>query len=157
MKPTVSCEMKTSRTTNHLLRATAFVWAVFSAGATCSEAIASSCNGNGATKKIRFEKGSECWKYHGTAVTFVGKFSRGQKVAVKMSGVLEELGANGQTTSSIEARDPYVTGPGEFYAGGNFEESGILRFLVPKNGTYTITFSPCAMQGNMGDVLICAK
>lgn len=155
--PTASWEMQTFRIRNHWLRAIVFALTAVFAGAMCSKAIASSCNGNGVTKKIRFEKGDLCWKYHGTAVDFVGKFSRGQKVAVKMSGVLDELGANGQTTSSIEARDPYVTGPGEFYAGGNFEEPGILRFIVPKNGTYTITFSPCAMQGNMGDVVICAK
>ena len=51
-------------------------------------AAASSCNGNGATKKIRFEKGAVCWTYRGKAVYFEGRFSRGQTVAVKMLSLI---------------------------------------------------------------------
>ena len=118
--------------------------------------MASSCTGNGATKKIAFKKGATCWKYKGTATEFVGKFSRGQNITVQMTGVAEYLGDNGQTTSAMEPRNVTVVGPRGFSA-DDLDGTGVVKFKAPANGTYTFSFFPCAMQGGMGDVAICAE
>lgn len=136
----------------HILRIAALGCALWAAG----QAHASSCNGNGTTKKIAFAKGAACWTYTGTASYFTGRFSRGQVVTVRMSGVAEFMGENGQVVSSVEPREPFATGPREFYA-GDLVEAGVLRFKGPATGRYEISFSPCAMQGGMGDVTVCAK
>ena len=53
-------------------------------------------------------------------------------------------------------RDPNVEGPGGFFFGGA-QAPGALAFVAPANGTYRLSFSPCAMWGAPGMVKICAR
>ncbi len=110
-------------------------------------------------RKISFEKGAVCWTYSGKATHFEGRFAAGQKVTVRMSGVLLEYN---ETKKTIEtkwsARVPSVTGPQGFSAEAAFDdERGELEVTVPAGGTYRFGFYPCAMWHNPGRVEICAS
>lgn len=110
-------------------------------------------------QQIRFEKGATCWTYSGKATHFEGRFSAGQNVTVRMSGVLLEYNEKKKTIETRwSARVPSVTGPQEFSAEGDFDdERGVLEVTVPAGGTYRFGFYPCAMWHNPGQVEICAS
>jgi hypothetical protein len=106
--------------------------------------------------KIHFPAGDRCWNYRGNATTFIGEFSRGQNVEVRMSG--ESASYDPQTenvVTSWKPRTPSVTGLDEFFA--EAETDGILSFRTPASGIYRISFYPCAMRAGKGEVRICAK
>jgi hypothetical protein len=119
-------------------------------------AVASSCI-KPVTQRIVFGKGAPCWTYSGKATHFVGRFSAGQKLAVKMSGEL--LSYNEKTKvneKTWEPRLPSVDGPQDFFAEGDFDKNdGTLELTVPHDGVYRFGFYPCVMWHNTGKVQIC--
>jgi hypothetical protein len=107
--------------------------------------------------EIRMATGDRCWAYSGHATTFRGKFAQGQNVEVRMSGeAWEHDPATKKDVKSWQPRTPSVEGPGEFSAEAEMG-SNILNFRTPANGTYRISFYPCAMWGGQGEVRICAE
>ncbi|MES1154971.1 MAG: hypothetical protein ABUL48_00940 [Pseudorhodoplanes sp.] len=118
---------------------------------------ASSCR-NEVTEQIRFARGAICWTYSGTATHFVGRFSARQKVAIRMTGIVDEYDPKSKSiTSSWAARQPSLEGPGGFYAEAPaLDESGKLDIVLPKSGQYRFGFYPCAMWHQQGKVEICA-
>ncbi len=106
---------------------------------------------------IRMPAGQKCWTYHGAATTFVGDFSHGQTISAEMTGEAAEMDPrSGQVTTFWRPRDPNVEGPGGYFF-GDAQAPGALTFVAPSNGTYRLSFSPCAMWGAPGAVKICAK
>ena len=115
---------------------------------------------SGCTKEIvaeiRMATGDRCWVYSGHATTFTGEFSRGQTVEVQMSGEAFDYDpATKKDVKSWQPRAPTVEGPGEFSTEAEMD-SNVLNFRTPANGTYRISFYPCAMWGGQGEVRICA-
>jgi hypothetical protein len=111
----------------------------------CAEptpAPASSCNRVVAVR-IEMTPGQACWIYRGAATAFVGDFSHGQRIAAHMMG----------QASEYDPRSGRVT---NFFFFGDAEAPGVLTFSAPTNGTYRLSFSPCAMWGAPGAVKICA-
>jgi hypothetical protein len=101
--------------------------------------------------------GEACWTYRGTATTFVGEFSHGQRIAAQMVGQASEADPrSGRIVASWRPRDPNVEGPGGFFF-GDAQAPGDLAFVAPANGTYRFSFSPCTMWGAPGAVKICAR
>jgi hypothetical protein len=119
-------------------------------------AIASACN-HEKLVPIKFEPGAQCWHYSGNATTFRGDFASDQTVEVRVSGQSAEFDATtGKTVIRRAPRIADVSGPDNYSDDGDFA-TGILKFRTRRAGTYNIGFSPCAMWGGDGDVLICAR
>ena len=119
-------------------------------------ALASSCS-RVVMVRIEMTPGQACWTYRGAATTFVGDFSHGQRIAAHMMGQASEYDPrSGRVTNFWRPRDPNVEGPGGFFF-GDAEAPGVLTFSAPANGTYRLSFSPCAMWGAPGAVKICAR
>jgi hypothetical protein len=118
---------------------------------------ASSCR-NEVTEQIRFQRGATCWTYSGAATHFVGRFSAKQKVAIRMTGIVDEYDPKSKAiTSSWAARQPSLEGPGGFHAEAPaLDDSGKLDVVLPKTGQYRFGFYPCAMWHQQGKVEICA-
>ncbi len=109
------------------------------------------------TARIRMPPGRACWTYRGAATTFVVDFSHGQTISAEMTGRAAEMDPrSGQVTTFWRPRDPNVEGPGGYFF-GDAQAPGALTFVAPSNGTYRLSFSPCAMWGAEGAVKICAK
>jgi hypothetical protein len=119
-------------------------------------AAASSCI-KPVTRKIVFTKGVPCWTYSGRATHFSGRFSAGQKLAIKMSGELLSYDESTKTNEKKwEPRVPSVEGPQDFFAEGDSDkDDGTLELTVPQDGVYRFGFYPCVMWHNMGKVQIC--
>ncbi len=78
--------------------------------------------------------GRACWTYRGTATTFVGDFSHGQRIAAQMIGQAAEADpSSGRIIISWRPRDPNVEGPGGFFFSGA-QAPGDLTFVAPANG-----------------------
>lgn len=106
---------------------------------------------------IRLAAGQACWTYRGRATSFVGSFSSGEAISVQMTGEASEYDPRSGRASTIwRPRDPNVEGPGGFFFGAP-EAPGLLAFVAPATGTYRFSFSPCAMWGAPGKVMICAR
>lgn len=119
-------------------------------------ALASACDRE-LIARIRMPPGRACWIYHGAATTFVGDFTHGQIISVEMTGRAAEMDPrSGRVTTLWRPRDPNVEGPGGYFF-GDAQAPGALTFVAPSNGTYRLSFSPCAMWGAEGAVKICAK
>lgn len=74
--------------------------------------------------------GRACWTYRGTATTFVGDFSHGQRIAAQMIGQAAEADpSSGRIIISWRPRDPYVEGPGGFFFSGA-QAPGDLTFVA---------------------------
>jgi hypothetical protein len=139
---------------NHLIRL--ILSAFFVAGVLTAPARASSCDRE-VVVRIHRAEGQACWTYRGAATTFVGDFSHGQRIAVRMMGRASEYDPrSGRVASFWRPRDPNVEGPGGFFFGAP-QEPGVLAFVAPANGAYRFSFSPCAMWGAPGAVKICAR
>jgi hypothetical protein len=124
--------------------------------AQASPALASACNRE-IVAHVEVTAGQTCWTYRGPATTFVGDFGNGQRVSAQMSGQSAEYDPRtGQVSTSWRPRDPNVEGPGGFFF-ADAQAPGALTFVAPANGTYRLSFSPCAMWGGQGVVKICAK
>src|ERR1019366_5645651 len=105
---------------------------------------------------IHIATGDRCWAYSGHATTFMGKFSQGQNVEVKMSGEASDYDpATKKDVKSWQPRAPTAEGPGEFSTEAEMDRNG-LNFRTPANGPYRLSFYPCAMWGGQGEVRICA-
>jgi len=118
-------------------------------------AVASGCDRQ-MVAHVKMRAGA-CWAYRGAATTFVGDFSHGRTVSVLMSGEAADYDPRtGQVATLTRPRDPNVEGPGGFFF-GDAEAPGALTFVVPANGTYRFSFSPCAMWHELGTVKICVK
>ena len=116
-------------------------------------ALSSGCDRD-VVARIRFAPGAVCWSYTGSATTFVGAFGAGQTVTAQMSGQASEFDpASNRVVTSWQPRSPDVAGPGGFSASAS--SNNILLFRTPGNGSYRISFSPCAMWGGQGQVQIC--
>ena len=119
-------------------------------------AFASACD-KVVVARIKMPAGQKCWTYRGAATAFVGDFSHGQTISAQMTGEQAEYDPrSGEVATAWRPRDPNVEGPGGFFF-GDAEAPGALTFVVPANGTYRFSFSPCAMWGAPGAVRICAK
>jgi hypothetical protein len=128
---------------------------------TANVALASSCNRE-IFERIRFQKAAKCWYYAGNATHFTGRFLRGQRVTVEMSGESWSA-ADDQDSPKPEwtARTPYLAGPHDFhaYAEENPDDAppGKLQTALPETGQYTFGFGPCSMTTLYGHVTICAS
>ena len=124
--------------------------------ATPESARASSCASE-VLAQIRFAPGHACWTYRGAATTFVGAFSAGKAITARMIGEASEYDPrSGRVSTVSRPRDPNVEGPGGFFF-ADAQAPGLLTFVAPANGTYRLSFSPCAMWGAEGAVKICAR
>ena len=129
--------------------------AIFVAGVPTPPAQASSCDRE-IVVRIQMADGQACWTYRGAATTFVGAFSHGQRIAAQMMGQAPDYDPrSGRIVTSWRPRDPNVEGPGGCFFGGT-QAPGALAFVVPANGAYRFSFSPCAMWGAPGAVKVCA-
>jgi hypothetical protein len=119
--------------------------------------LASSCHRE-VTEQIRFQRGATCWTYSGTATHFVGRFSANQKVAIRMTGIVDEYDPKSKSiVSSWTGRQPSLDGPGGFHSEApGIDDSGKLDVILPKSGQYRFGFYPCAMWHQQGKVEICA-
>ena len=121
-----------------------------------TSALATSCTREVVTA-IRFTAHQVCWTYRGSATSFVGKFSSGQRISAEMSGEATDYDPRSGSAAKVSRpRDPNVEGPGGFFFGAP-DGPGVLTFVVPATGTYRFSFSPCAMWGAPGAVRICAR
>ena len=121
-----------------------------------ASALATSCSREVVTA-IRFTGRQVCWTYRGSATSFVGKFSSGQRISAEMSGEATDYDPRSGSAAKVSRpRDPNVEGPGGFFDGVP-DGPGVLTFVVPATGTYRFSFSPCAMWGAPGAVKICAR
>ena len=128
--------------------------AVTAAGLACIPASASSCRKD-VTAPIQMPAGQACWTYRGSATSFIGKFKGGEAVSAQMTGAATEYDPrSGQVAAVSRPRDPNVEGPGGFFFGAP-QAPGVLTFVAPANGMYRFSFSPCAMWGAPGTVVIC--
>lgn len=124
--------------------------------ASAGPAMASACDRE-VVAHIRMPSGQRCWAYRGAATTFVGDFSHGQRISALMAGEQADYDPrSGRVATVTRPRDPNVEGPGGFFF-GEAEAPGALTFVVPANGTYRFSFSPCAMWHAAGTVQICAR
>jgi hypothetical protein len=137
-------------------RVTTLLAALFCASTLSKPAFASSCNKD-IVVQIAMTAGQKCWSYRGPATTFVGAFSGGQAISAQMVGEASDYDPRTRrVVTSWRSRDPNVEGPGGFFFGGT-QAPGLLTFVAPANGAYRFSFSPCAMWGAPGLVLICAR
>jgi len=127
-----------------------------STGAGALPSRASSCD-NEIAARIEMKGRQACWSYHGPATLFVGSFSSGQTISVKMTGEARDYDPrSGNVTTISRPRDPNVEGPGGYFYGVP-DEPGVMTFVAPATGTYRFSFSPCEMWGAPGVVKICAR
>jgi len=110
-----------------------------------STANASSCQ-NPNVVQIRIPRGAYCWAYEGTATHFRGRFGRGQRLQVEMSGPV----------NAGSPRDISVSAPNGAVLPG-YGQGGLFENTLPVSGTYEIGFAPCAMWHSYGRVVICAR
>ena len=95
-----------------------------------SPAHAKSCN-HEIIARVQMAAGEACWTYRGTATTFVGEFSHGQRIAAQMVGQASEADPrSGRIVTSWRPRDPNVEGPGGFFF-GDAQAPGDLAFVAP--------------------------
>ncbi len=128
--------------------------AVLAAFLACVPAYASSCSKD-VTAQIEMTPGVACWTYQGVATSFIGRFSGGQAISVRMIGVATDYDPrSGRVAVESRPRDPNVEGPGGFFFGAP-QAPGVLIFVAPANGMYRFSFSPCAMWGARGALTIC--
>jgi len=123
------------------------------------KAYASSCV-NPKLEKIRFTPGAVCWDYEGTATHFQGTFAAGQKVRVEMHGITHSYDQTFANSNKIEweFRSPSISGPDQKLLTPTADsEDGVIEATLPKSGTYTFDFSPCAMWNYYGLVRICTR
>ena len=121
-----------------------------------ASASATSCSRE-VVAQIRFPAHQSCWTYRGSATSFVGKFSSGQRISAEMSGEATDYDPRSGSAAKVSRpRDPNVEGPGGFFYGVP-DGPGVLTFVAPATGTYRFSFSPCAMWGAPGAVKICAR
>ncbi len=119
-------------------------------------ALAGSCSKD-VVAQIRMASGQACWTYRGGATTFVGRFNVGKTITAEMIGEASDYDPRSGTVAIVSRpRDPNVEGPGGFFF-GDAQAPGLLTFVAPANGTYRLSFSPCAMWGAPGAVKICAR
>ena len=108
-------------------------------------------------KKISFSSGSVCWSFEGRANTFVGDFSAGQKVSVRMLGrsanIDDPIPENRRPWEEI---GPFVHGPNKFIE-GDTEFTGRLNFTVPYSGKYEVVVQPCSYWSSQIKLEICAR
>lgn len=110
--------------------------------------------------KIRFTPGAVCWDYEGTATHFQGTFAAGQKVRVEMHGITHSYDQTFANSNKIEweFRSPSISGPDQKLLTPTADsEDGVIEATLPKSGTYTFDFSPCAMWNYYGLVRICTR
>ena len=128
--------------------------AVAAAGLACIPASASSCRKD-VTAPIQMPAGQSCWACRGAATSFIGELRVGAAVSAQMTGVVSEYDPrSGRVATVSRPRDPNVEGPGGFFFGAP-QAPGVLTFVAPANGMYRFSFSPCALWGAPGTVMIC--
>lgn len=103
--------------------------------------------------QIAFAKAARCWTYNGDATHFWGLFNAGEKIIVTSTGIATF--SDGIEWRTTRQRDVDVRGPGGFWADVNGTGSQPLR--LPRSGTYTFSFSPCAMWRLLGVFVICTR
>lgn len=109
-----------------------------------SSANASSCQ-NPNVVQIRIPRGAYCWVYEGNATHFRGRFGRGQRLQVQMSG-----------PPNSGTRDITVSAPNGAILPG-YSRNGSFDTTLPVSGTYEVGFSPCYMWHSYARVVICAR
>src|SRR6516164_2011345 len=90
-----------------------------------TSAWATSCS-RAVVAQIRFSAHQACWTYRGSATSFVGKFSSGQRISAEMSGEATDYDPRSGSAAKVSRpRDPNVEGPGGFFFGAP-EGPGVL-------------------------------
>ena len=83
----------------------------------------------------KVEKSQACWFYRGVAMTFVGEFSHGARIATQMMGRASEAGLLAGPRSQRRR-------PGRLLLRRR-RRARSAEFVAPANGTYRFSFSPC--------------